>query len=242
MNKKIYFLCGLPRSGNTLLGSILNQNSKINVTANTILTDIIYQLHLQKKFEIYKNFPDERSLNNIIKNVFNNYYENWKGSFIIDRGPWGTPDNLKLLKTIIKKPKFIILYRPVLECLASFIKIEKPDDIEQRCFELISDEGMIGKNLNSIKNIIYNDEDYLFINYLDLVKNTKIEIQKIYKFLNIDYFNHSFKNLNQFKVNDIKYNDSVLSTCMHKIRTKDIKINKYKIENYLPKKIIDEYI
>ena len=154
MNKKIYFLCGLPRSGNTLLGSILNQNLKINVTANTILTDVIYQLHLQKEFEIYKNFPDERSLNNIIKNVFNNYYKDWKGNFIIDRGPWGTPDNLKLLKTIIKKPKFIILRRPVLECLTSFIKIEKPNNIEQRCFELMSDEGMIGKNLNSIKNII----------------------------------------------------------------------------------------
>ena len=130
--KEYYFLIGLPRSGNTLLGSIINQNPKINLTANTILTDVLYQLHLIKDYKIYKNFPDKKSFNNIIKNVFNNYYQNWKVDNIIDRGPWGTPGNLELLKLIIKKPKFIILYRPILECLASFIKIEKPINIESK--------------------------------------------------------------------------------------------------------------
>ena len=67
------FLCSLPRAGNTLLGSIINQNKNLNVTANTILADIIYQLHLLKKNEIFLNFPDEKSLNNVIKNSFNNY-------------------------------------------------------------------------------------------------------------------------------------------------------------------------
>ena len=152
--KAYYFLSSLPRAGNTLLGSIINQSQSVKLTANTLLTDIIYQLQLIKDIEIYKNFPDEKSLDNIIKNVFNNYYKDWNVDNIIDRGAWGTPYNLQALKTIIKKPKFIILYRPVLECLASFIKIEKPIDLETRCHQLISDEGMIGKNLWSIKNII----------------------------------------------------------------------------------------
>jgi hypothetical protein len=129
---KIYFLCGLPRAGNTLFGSIINQSKNVKVTANTILTDVIYQLHLLKDYQIYKNFPDEKSLNNVIKNIFNNYYKDWKAKYIIDRGSWGTPANLYLLKSIIKKPKFIILYRPVLDCLASFIKIEKPINVELR--------------------------------------------------------------------------------------------------------------
>ena len=38
--KEYYFLSGLPRSGNTLLGSIINQNPRISLTANTILTDV----------------------------------------------------------------------------------------------------------------------------------------------------------------------------------------------------------
>jgi hypothetical protein len=99
--KAYYFLTGLPRSGNTLLGSIINQNNNISLTANTILTDVIYQLHLLNDCQILKNFPDKKSFNNIIKNVFNNYYKDWKAKFIIDRGLWGTPANLELLKTII---------------------------------------------------------------------------------------------------------------------------------------------
>ena len=46
----IYFLTSLPRAGNTLLGSIINQSQHVKVTANTILTDVIYQLQLIKDF------------------------------------------------------------------------------------------------------------------------------------------------------------------------------------------------
>jgi sulfotransferase len=239
--KAYYFLTGLPRSGNTLLGSILNQNHKINLTANTILTDVIYQLHLIKDYQIYKNFPDEKSLNNIIKNIFNNYYKNLKAKFIIDRGAWGTPKNLELLKSIIKQPKFIILYRPVLECLASFIKIEKPINIESRCHELMNDNGTIGKALWSIKNIIKEKEDYIIINYFELVNKPLNEINKIYSFLNLDKFNHRFNNIDDFSINNIKYDDSILNAPLHKIRTDKIEVNKYNIEDYLPSNIIKEY-
>ena len=54
--KSYYFLLGMPRSGNTLLGSIINQNPEVSVTANTILTDIIYQIDLIKDYLIYQNF------------------------------------------------------------------------------------------------------------------------------------------------------------------------------------------
>ena len=239
--KAYYFLTGLPRSGNTLLGSIINQNNKISLTANTILTDVIYQLHLLNDCQILKNFPDKKSFNNIIKNVFNNYYKDWKSKFIIDRGLWGTPSNLQLLKSIIKKPKFIILYRPVLECLASFIKIEKPINVERRCHQLMSDEGMIGKSLWSVKNIIKEKENYIRINYSDLINKPLDQINKIYKFLKIDNFNHTFKNFNDFSTNNIKYDDSVLNAPLHKIRTDKIKLNKYSVKDYLPANIIKEY-
>jgi len=237
----IYFLCGLPRAGNTLLGSIVNQSQHVKLTANTILTDVIYQLQLIKNYEIYKNFPDEKSFNNIIKNVFNNYYQNWKVDNIIDRGPWGTPGNLELLKLIIKKPKFVIIYRPVLECLASFIKIEKPINVETRCHQLMNNDGIIGKNLWSIKNIIKEKENYIIINYLDLINKPSNEINKIYKFLNINTFNHKFKNFDDFSTNNIKYNDNILNAPLHKIRTDKIQINKYKIKDYLPSNIIKQY-
>jgi hypothetical protein len=237
----IYFLTSLPRAGNTLLGSIINQSQSVRVTANTILTDVIYQLHLLKDYEIYKNFSDEKSLDNIINNVFNNYYQNWKVDNIIDRGPWGTPFNLECLKLIIKKPKFIILYRPVLECLASFVRIEKPINLETRCHQLMNNDGIIGKNLWSIKNIIKEKENYIIINYKDFIKNPNKEIKKMFNYLKITFKNFNLSNLKQFSLNNVTYNDSVLPSNLHSIRTDKIEFNKYNIKDYLPYHIIKQY-
>jgi hypothetical protein len=237
----IYFLCSLPRAGNTLLGSIINQSQYVKVTANTILTDVIYQLQLIKDYEIYKNFPDEKSFNNIIKNVFNNYYQNWKIDNIIDRGPWGTPGNLELLKLIIKKPKFVIIYRPVLECLASFIRIEKPINIETRCHQLMNNDGIIGKNLWSIKNIIKEKENHVIIHYKNFIKNPNKEIKKMFDYLEIIFTNFNLSNLQQFSANNVNYNDSIYKSQLHTIRTDKIELNKYKIEDYLPNNIIKQY-
>ena len=49
MLKQYYFLCGLPRAGNTLLASLINQNPNITLTANSIVPEIIYQLASLKK-------------------------------------------------------------------------------------------------------------------------------------------------------------------------------------------------
>jgi hypothetical protein len=239
--KNIFFLSALPRAGNTLLGSIINQNKNIQVTANSIVTDLLWETHKIKDFENYRNFPDENSFNSVFNNVINNYYSKWKANFIIDRGPWGTPANLFLLKQIIKNPKFVLLKRPVLECLASYIKLEKPVDIENRCFELMSNTGMIGKNMWSVKNIIEQKENYILIDYVDLVKDPKKEIKKIFKFLNIKDFKISLNNLKQFSANNISYDDSILNLDYHTIRTDKIELDKYKITDILSKKIIKQY-
>lgn len=240
--KNIFFLSGLPRAGNTLLGSLINQNNKIKVTPNTILCDVLYQLFILKENLIFENFPDHQSFNNVLNNVFNNYYKDWKCNHVIDRGPWGTPVNLFILKQIIKKPKFIILYRPVVEVLASFVKIEKPQNIEKHCSELMDEEnGVVGKYLFSIKNLIENKEDYIVIHYKNLCKNPIVEIKKIYKFLNVTYKKTNIKKLKQFSVNDIFYNDSVLKGKLHEIRTDKVSYNEYDIKKILPNKVIKKY-
>jgi hypothetical protein len=236
-----YFLCSLPRAGNTILGSILNQSKDIRLTANSILPEIIYQLYLIKQDQLFTNFPDHNSYDNIIQNIFNNYYKNWNVNNIITRGTWGTPANLHLLKSIIKKPKFIILYRPVLECLASFIKIEKPINVELRCSQLLNKKDIIGKSLWSIKNIIQNKEDHIVIQYKDLVINTNDTLKKIFNYLEVEFENINTNNLKQFNTNGISYDDSVLPFDLHTIRTDEIKLDDYKIEDYLPTNIIKQY-
>ena len=120
--KKIFFLVGLPRAGNTLLGSILNQNSDIAVTANSITPDILYNIFRIKEFSIFKNYPDHKSFNNIAHHVFDLYYKDWNYKYIIDRGPWGVPSVLNILKETQEDIKIIVLVRDIIEVLASFIR------------------------------------------------------------------------------------------------------------------------
>ena len=84
----IVFLSSLPRAGNTLLGSIINENNKIKLSPNSITLDILYELDRLKQKDIFKNFPKESSLNNLIKQSLFEYYKDWNCNLILDRGPW----------------------------------------------------------------------------------------------------------------------------------------------------------
>ena len=237
--KQYYFLCGLPRCGNTLFASILNQNKNICVTANSIIPTVFNAIKPVYNEKEFLTFPNYSSLNNIVKNLFNNYYSNFDAGVIVDRGPWGTPANLEFLKAQNLNTNFIILKRPILEILASFVKIENCKNIEQRCEELMSDNGMIGKYYWSYKNLI-KTESVFVIEYNDLCNNTKNVINDVYDFLNLPRYNHFFNELDQLKINNIKYDDSVWQGEYHSIRTK-ISRNQYDIKDYLPQSVINKY-
>ena len=93
-NKKIFFLAGFPRSGNTLLTSILNQNPDICCTPNSVTLEIYKDIFLIKQKDVFINYPDHKSLDNVLDTVYSAYYKDWNFKYIIDRGPAGTMGNL----------------------------------------------------------------------------------------------------------------------------------------------------
>ena len=241
--KKIYFLCGLPRCGNTLLSSILNQNPNISVTANSIGADILYNLEQLKETTRFKNFPDHKSLDHLIKKSLHIYYKNYKSKYIIDRSPWGTPKNTELIKKYITpNPKFIILERPFIEILGSLARVESwsKKDLEDTCLYEMT-EGMTAHYSYAIDNILKNNYDHIKITYDELTNKPKECIEKIYQFLKIPKCNHRFINLDQFSINNIKYDDTVLDGMYHDVREDKVKRNYYDIEKYLTKSVIEKY-
>ena len=73
-NKKLFFIIGYPRSGNTLFTSILNQNPIIGCTGNSITLEMMAKLYLLKQEELFKNFPDHQSYDNVLHSIFDLYY------------------------------------------------------------------------------------------------------------------------------------------------------------------------
>lgn len=252
--KKIYFLSGLPRAGNTLLASILNQNKNISVTANSPVVEMFFSIeNIKKNNEAYINFPDEKSINNVLKNIFNNYYQDWKSDYIIDRSSWGTPDNLNILKKYYNKDiKIIVLVRDVLEILASFIKwsqenkntfLNQFNTTEEKCEFLMRRGGQISLCLSSAFNLLSpeNQKYSLLVEYDNLIADTSNQINEIYSFLDIESYQHSFQNLNQLKLNGIKYDDTYLGKNLHKVKERCVKKSLYKVEDFLSDNIIQKY-
>lgn len=254
MTKKFFFLCGLPRAGNTLLSCILNQNKNIACTPNSFTSNIVNALrHITDTLE-FKNAPNIDSYNEVLKDIYPSFYKNWKQKYIIERGVGAAPGNFEyLLNYVNNNLKIIFLYRPVLQILASFVVWSKKNpgnfldqdcsSVEEICDKLMMPDGVIIKELSCMANLLlpHNKKHGLIINYHHLVKDPKKEIDKIYKFLEIPKFKHTYKNLNQLEINTIKYDDSVIGENLHTIKTKKISLTKRNIKNILGEKIMKKY-
>ena len=228
-NKQLLFLVAQPRSGNTLFASIMNQNSEIAATANSITLEIMRDLFLLKQKDVFQNFPDHKSLDNVLNSVYDNYYKDWPQEIIIDRGPVMTTDNFALMQKHYKRPfKCIVLLRDLMDVLASYMQwyTENPDSFVNR-FNLKNDEeklsmimnknGAIAKELEAIKNAYNYPDICYFVKYDDLVANPEQEFRKIYEFMEEPYYPHYFENLQTLSVNGIKYDDKVVGSNMHKL-------------------------
>ncbi len=260
--KKIYFISGFPRAGNTVLSSILNQNKKIKTTAHSILPDVIYKLHRLKELNIYKNFPDQNSFDNLIENTFTSYYKDWDCEYIIERGDWITPYNLKLLKKYFKNNeiKIVILVRDILDIIGSYLNLSTKNplfyinrmyeqkDKQELIFESIEEKAdiIMEKNsyvhtvLYSIKHLLKSDfKNYIFVEYNDLIADPKKTLDRIYNFYGIKNYNHDFNNIKQFEVNGVKYNDDFVGANMHTLTEGKIKRNLYQVK--VPKRVVSKY-
>ena len=251
-NKQLFFLVALPRSGNTLFASIMNQNPEIAATPNSITLEIMKDLFLLKNTDVFQNYPDHRSLDNVLDIVYDTYYKDWPQIIIIDRGPVTTSANLALMQKHFKRPfKCIVLLRDLMDVLASFMKwyTENPDAFvnkyncrndEEKLMMLMNKEGGIAKELEAIKNSFNYPDICHFVKYDDLVAQPEQEIRKVYQFMGLPYFNHRFENLQQVEVNGMKYDDTIVGKNMHNIRSVVRKVPNRYIDK-IPESIRQKY-
>jgi len=246
----------MPRSGNTVFASLINQNPEIVCTANSITLEIMKDLYLLKTTDVFQNFPDHKSLNNIMDVVYDLYYKDWPQQIIIDRGPvlaTGNPGNFELIKIHYKRPfKCIVLLRDLMDVLASYMKwyTENPDAFpnrnnlkndEEKLLYIMNKDGAVAKDLEAIKNAFNYPDICHFVKYDDLMTNPTEELQKIYKFLEEPYYPHYFENLKDININGIEYDDTVVGKNMHKLHTGKIeKIYNPYIEK-IPQSIKEKY-
>ena len=251
-NKKLFFLVALPRSGNTLFASLMNQNPEIAATANSITLEIMKDLFLLKQTDVFQNFPDEKSLDNVLDAVYDNYYRDWPQRIIIDRGPVMTPGNFGLMQKHYKRPfKVIVLLRDLMDVLASYMQwyTENPDAFpnrynlkndDEKLGMIMNKDGAVAKDLEAIKNAFNYPDICHFIKYDDMVAKPEQVFFDLYQFLGIKPFKHNFQNLKQIEINGIRYDDTVVGNNMHTIKT-ELKKQPNPYYNRIPERFIKQY-
>lgn len=254
--KTYYFLAGLPRTGNTLLSSILNQNTIIYSSPISPINELMWQHEQNLNTEHLKLLNDKTGYDNVINKLLDTYYENIDKPVIIDREKgWGNPPNFNLLKKYVTpNPKIIFTVRPVIEILVSFINIMPKEnssiDLEMfqnnwnyknyltlndnRCDYLMRPYGQIDKLLTTINTIQENEENFCLIKYDDIVNTPQEVMDKIYKFLELPKYKHDFNKIEKAEIdNDVL---AGLPPNMHEVRPQLAKISQD------PKEVLSEYV
>lgn len=232
-----HFVClsGLPRTGSTLLSAILSQNPKIHAEGNSAVCQLMWdmwQSFSTKSSEQIMANGRQQTVYDLISQIPHIYYKNLdkSESIVVDKcRSWTMPANIELLENFLDKNfKIIVLERPVLEIVKSFVKLyrENGKEIDAACILQPNSEPIM-RSLGGINWAKNNNENnhFLFISYTDLLNKTEETINKIYDFCGWKHFKHDFNNV------VVKYpeDDTVYQLeGQHKIRT-TIGINNYDI-------------
>lgn len=242
-------MAGLPRSGNTLLTYILNQNPDLHVSANSPVSWLSYQLSLViPQREEYLSCPKPNFIKKLVKSTIDNYYEDVNESHVIDRsGAWGLKENYSILKEcIIDKPKVICPIRSIPEILTSFITLcdKNPGNFidvrlpevtnANRCQFLMKPKSMIDVCLRGYTETLIHT-DAMFIEYDDIVFDTKNTINKIYNFLGVQRYEHNYA-----IIEGQKHDDSIYGMPLHEVR-KTIQKTSKSPEDVLGKELVEMY-
>jgi sulfotransferase len=241
--KKFIGLSGLPRSGSTLLSSILSQNPDIHAEGNSAVCQMMWDLNqscdINCKEQLRATNRQQTQLD-VVSAIPHIYYKHVTKPIIIDKcRSWTLPANLFLIQRYITENiKIIVLERPIIEIVKSFVNLRKENNWEGDLEEGLLDDGSepIARSLNGVKLAKENNHNntFLFVQYNNLINNTKETINKIYAFIEEPIFEHDFNNIiNKHPENDKVYN----MLGQHDIRPT---INKRKIDIKLSQETIDK--
>jgi sulfotransferase len=254
--KTYHYLSGLPRSGNTLLSAILNQNPEIYCSPLSPISSYLYNL-AEENFvnEHARRTKDPTGFHSLMNGMINNYYSHIQKPVIIDREKcWGTPGNLNNLKYYVNnEPKIIFTVRPIIEILASFISILPEDSYidremqqsgwwikpslsknDNRCDYLMRPKGLIDQTILSYEEISKKENKGIFhiVEYDELTNNPQDVMNKIYTFLGLEQFKHNFTNVKRLE----EQNNIGEPINLHEVRSLVKKVSK------TPKDVLSPYV
>ena len=209
--KKFFYLAGLPRTGSTVLGEILNQNDHIHVSPASPLSEIVSEVLAKWRTNTVtlKAYQHPEQLPNVWRGVRQGMYQHRQEPIIIDKSwAWHMNDAIDSTRRILgEEMKVICTVDDVTACLASFIMRIRanPDYVSyiddylrqqrkelsdaNRCIALMDPAigTSVGWCYENLKQTWQgkNRNNLLLIERADLVRDPETVLERIYAFLEI---------------------------------------------------------
>jgi sulfotransferase len=229
-SKQFFFLGGLPRSGSTVMASVLSQHPAIYASPNSPLVNMLVNVnrHLLET-EQAKAFLQPTQRTDVLRYLMEGLYAFSDASIIIDKSrAWPHPHNLALLEEVLgQQVKLIAMVRDLPSILASFLRKihEHPEtvsfvdktlrDRRQVCTDknrlqvLFSPDGTVYEAWYTLKQAF--DEGWAdrihIIEYDDFVSQPEQTMNELYDFMDVPAFSHDFAHIiNKTPEDDTVYN------------------------------------
>lgn len=206
MNKTLHFLSGVPRSGSTVLAAILNQNPLTHVSTTSGLVHALDGLAntWHSAGLLNENDPDRRKLAQTMRGMIDAFYEDIDKPIIIDKGRgWPIPIIMSAMTQVLgHMPKIIATVRSVPDCMASFVRVAKPDDLD----DFIA-SGQLADHLKAAyislqDGYSYAPDCFLLVEYEDLLTDPKTQLDRIHAFLDLPSFDYDLSNIDGLSVSE----------------------------------------
>lgn len=215
--KTVHFIAGLPRSGSTLLCNILAQNPRLHTTSTSGIMDIMFGVRNSWDNLIeFRATPNEAAKVRVLKGILQSYYADVEKPIVFDKCR-GWLSLIEMAEMVLeRKAKILVPVRDIRDVLASFEKLwrasnksnQSPTE-SQNYFDFQSVEGRVrawmrtdqpvGLAYNRIVDALkrgFSDRMF-FIDFDDLTSNPKEIMKRVYEFLEEEYFEHDFDNVEQ---------------------------------------------
>jgi sulfotransferase len=232
--KTLFFLSGLPRSGSTLLGSILSQHPKLQATPTSPLADLLCWIDDGfSKLDIQYTYDKKAITYNTYSSILSNFYNHIEKPYILDKHRGWCKNISSIEKFLHQTPKIIATNRRVSEVLSSYIILIEKNGTDNFVDAHLRREGKeitkdnriecLWKNYVSdpyeslVYGLTHNRQNIHLVDYNDLTQNPEKEINKIYEFLEIESHSHDFSNILNTCAEEKDYEWGIDN--LHQIRT-----------------------